>query len=169
MHVNRSRREQLVREINRLNLTQAKKKAGVHKLAQAQKKAGVHKDERNDETEVESCSETESKMGSEDKAQEPREKTKHTPIPLGMLSLQVATTQAVNELVRRVYNESGDETPIIVHEDKVEATGAIMAQLSLKKGLQEWGESAEKSTTKKCNKCTICKHSSQGTTSLCQR
>ncbi len=66
-----------------------------------------------------------------------------------MLSPQVATTQAVNKLVRRVYNESGDATPIIVHEDKVEAVGAIMTQLSLKKGLQEWGERAEKSAVKK--------------------
>ena len=64
----------------------------------------VHKDRRKDETELELCSETKSKMKSKDEVMEPRVRAKSMPIPLEMLSLQVVITRAVNVLVRRVYN-----------------------------------------------------------------
>ena len=40
------------------------------------------------------------------------------------------------------------EKPIIIKEDEALVFGAIMLQLSLKQGLREWGDRAEKSATK---------------------
>ena len=138
MHVARSRRAREVRGVDRLNLAQARKKAGVHEFGKIE--GG----------ETASCSETESETESEseDEVVETKGKGKRTPIPLGTRSPRVATARAVNELINRVYNESGEETPIIVSDDDVEAMGAIMIQLSLKQGLREWGERAEKSAIK---------------------
>ena len=112
----------------RINLAQAVKKnkaqwadiAGVDCT-----KTGVGED---------SCSETESESESKSKDE------KYVPIPHGTRSPRVVPSEAVDELVRRVYGTAEGDTPIIICDIEVEAVGIVMTQLTLKQGLKR-GES----------------------------
>ena len=57
-------------------------------------------------------------------------------------------TDSDSEYGDDVETMSGDDEHIILEDDEAPVFGAIMLQLSLKQGLREWGDRAEKSATK---------------------
>ena len=100
--------------------------------------------------------ETASESKSEDKAP-PTKKKLFTPVPQGTRSPQMFTAQAIEALSRE------EEPTIMVREDEADAFGAILAQLSLKKGLKAWRP------RRKCSRRTICLRSYPATSSLCRK